>query len=384
MVSSTFYDLRQVRADLTAFINQSGYEPLLSELNTFPVDPDADTISNCRRRVEDSADVFVLVIGGRYGSVDRDSDKSVTNLEYLEARTKGIPIYAFVEKSVLSVLSVWKDNRSGDFSAVVDTPRVFAFVEQVRTLDKVWTFSFETASDIIGALREQLAFLLKDSLELRSLIKGSLLPDWYRGLWSQALRLVLERSNSWEYLLFTQVWMDEIDKRDGQWFDYENRIVSGFGETVGASIALDWIQARIKELSLYTDGANRVINEVAKDAFGPPGVSGDAYEIVLAARKLGEIYGAHLTWTAEVRRAYVAPTFDDIVAELIMFPDLVISRMRSFPKEANTALTNEIKKPESERGAVELTLTFELSNAEEYQKAMEAARRKLGLPSSNA
>ena len=52
MVSSTFYDLRQVRADLADFLGKTlGYTPLLSELDSFPIDPGIDTIENCRRRV---------------------------------------------------------------------------------------------------------------------------------------------------------------------------------------------------------------------------------------------------------------------------------------------------------------------------------------------
>ena len=67
MVSSTFYDLRQIRDDLRQFIEGLGYRPLLSEHPSFPIDPDTTTIENCRRRVEQDADILVLVIGGRYG-----------------------------------------------------------------------------------------------------------------------------------------------------------------------------------------------------------------------------------------------------------------------------------------------------------------------------
>src|SRR5262245_52119161 len=122
MVSSTFYDLRQIRADLAHFIaDDLGYIPLLSELPSFPIDPDLDTIDNCRARVEKDANVFVLIIGGRYGSIDDKTDKSITNLEFLSARQKGIPIYAFVEKGVLAVVPTWKNNQTADFSATVDT-----------------------------------------------------------------------------------------------------------------------------------------------------------------------------------------------------------------------------------------------------------------------
>ncbi len=143
MVSSTFYDLRQIRADLARFItDELGYIPLLSELPSFPVDPDLDTLANCRARVERDADIFVLVIGGRYGSIDDKTNKSITNLEFLAARQKGIPVYAFVEKGVAAVVPIWKSNPSADFSATVDTPLVFDFIEYVRSQERVWTYQF--------------------------------------------------------------------------------------------------------------------------------------------------------------------------------------------------------------------------------------------------
>src|SRR5262245_9934914 len=105
MVSSTFYDLRHVRADLARFIaDDLGYVPLLSELPSFPVNPDLDTVANCRARVEQDADIFILVIGGRYGSIDDKTDSSITNLEFLAARQKGVPVYSFIEKSILALL----------------------------------------------------------------------------------------------------------------------------------------------------------------------------------------------------------------------------------------------------------------------------------------
>ncbi len=64
MVSSTFYDLRQIRTDLAEFIEREvGYRPLLSEYPSFPIDPDADTIENCKQRVERDADILILLLG---------------------------------------------------------------------------------------------------------------------------------------------------------------------------------------------------------------------------------------------------------------------------------------------------------------------------------
>jgi Domain of unknown function (DUF4062) len=42
-VSSTCYDLSQVRADLRDFLLSLGIEPVMSEFDTFPIDPAKDT-----------------------------------------------------------------------------------------------------------------------------------------------------------------------------------------------------------------------------------------------------------------------------------------------------------------------------------------------------
>jgi hypothetical protein len=100
MISSTFYDLKQVRNELHQFIEGMGYESLLSENSTFPIDTDLSTLENCKKKVEVYADILILIIGGRYGYIDKKSGKSITNLEYIEARNKEIPIYVFIEKNV--------------------------------------------------------------------------------------------------------------------------------------------------------------------------------------------------------------------------------------------------------------------------------------------
>ena len=47
MISSTFYDLRQVRDDLRRFLEEElGHRPLLSEHASFPVNPEISTIDN--------------------------------------------------------------------------------------------------------------------------------------------------------------------------------------------------------------------------------------------------------------------------------------------------------------------------------------------------
>ena len=90
-ISSTCYDLSQIRKDLKEGIEEMGHQPILSEDKSFPVNPAMNTFENCIEAVRSNADIFVLIIGDHYGYT-LDSGKSITNTEFLTAVEKGIPI----------------------------------------------------------------------------------------------------------------------------------------------------------------------------------------------------------------------------------------------------------------------------------------------------
>ena len=61
-VSSTCYDLKQVREDLKDFFeNNYGFQAMLSEFDSFPIDPCIGTFENCLSNVDQSADIFILI-----------------------------------------------------------------------------------------------------------------------------------------------------------------------------------------------------------------------------------------------------------------------------------------------------------------------------------
>jgi len=378
MVSSTFYDLRQIRADLARFITDDlGYIPLLSEFPSFPVDPDLDTISNCITRVERNADILVLVIGGRYGSIDARTDRSVTNLEFLAARRKGIPIYAFVEKGVLATLPVWKDNPNGDFSAVVDTPRLFEFVESVRTEDRVWTFPFETAQDITTVLRLQLAHLFREALTLRQRIGGSGLPQYFEFLSPKSLRIALEKPKAWEYRLFFQSWLDEVERRADHIKRYRADLAIGRAEHVPATNALAWLQTRLHELQGFFKSANPLINQSAQEAFGPTGQPGSAEDILWVSRTLGFMLDNILDWARDVRTARVESPFDRVAPQLALLVDDLIKQFGDFPKASLRRLDEDLASGNIDSPRVTtMTWTLTISNLDGYEAAFKEAQRQ--------
>lgn len=104
-ISSTCFDLSQVRKDLKEGIEAMGHIPILSENKDFPVNPSLNSAENCIEAVRNNADILVLIIGGSYGFT-LDSGKSITNTEFLTALDKGVPVYTFTKKDIVNVLPV--------------------------------------------------------------------------------------------------------------------------------------------------------------------------------------------------------------------------------------------------------------------------------------
>ena len=297
-VSSTCYDLSQIRADIREFLLSLGVEPLLSEHTTFPVNPQADTLENCVNVVRQRADIFVLIVGARYGT--QAEGKSITNLEYLEARAKGIPIYVFLLKSIQHALPIWKNNRAGDYANVVDTPKLFEFAESLRDTKQHWVFPFEMAKEIIEILRQQIAFLFMDALFAREKLNNLPLTPLLSGLSGESLRLVVERPPCWEYKLFAVTLISEIERLKPRKWDV------GYGLKIGRTNlledpiqAMDWVSTKTAALGALTHTANVLMNKAANEAFGPPGVAGDADLIVYTVRRLADVYSSALDWAIE-------------------------------------------------------------------------------------
>lgn len=381
MVSSTFYDLRQLRTDLRQFIEtELGYRSLLSEYASFPVDPDLDTIENCRRRVEQDANILVLVIGGRYGSVDSSTSKSITNLEYLVAYNKGIPVYAFVEKRIQSLLPIWKKNKEADYSGVVDDVRLFDFIEKVSSIDRVWTLGFETAQEIITALRMQFAHLMNEGLQWRLQLRRPGQEDALRGLTGRALRIALEKPQAWEYRLFAQVLTDEIASHKDLRRQHKLGIAIGPGEQLSNDQVPDWFVASSDELLQSLAAFNTLMNTALREAFGPPDLPGDIEYIAFVGRQLGHLYRHAIEWSLSIRRVHADPLWMPVLSAQAAFTDDIIKEIEGFgpslAAKVEEALAEVHANPDTPI-KIEATLTLRASNMERILEEIERIQQTL-------
>jgi uncharacterized protein DUF4062 len=91
-VSSTYSDLKEERQAAVEAILSAGHIPAGMELFAAGDESQMEVI---KRWIDDS-DVFLLILGGRYGSLEPASNKSYIELEYEYAQKRGKPFFAVV------------------------------------------------------------------------------------------------------------------------------------------------------------------------------------------------------------------------------------------------------------------------------------------------
>lgn len=178
-ISSTFYDLRQIRADLEQFVRSMGYEAVLHERGAIPYGTQEKLEEYAYKEV-DTCDILVSVVGGRFGSMSNDDSHSISQKEVKRAIDIGKQVYIFVEASVHAEYETYLLNKEveGVRYKFVDNVAVFHFIEDMHSLQRNNPITqFTQARDMVEFLREQWAGLFQRFLQQQSLMKEARLLD---------------------------------------------------------------------------------------------------------------------------------------------------------------------------------------------------------------
>lgn len=111
-ISSTYTDLLSERQAAVEAILTAGHIPAGMELFTSGDESQMEVI----KQWIDESDVYLLILGGRYGSIEPTSGKSYTQLEYEYAANQSKPLFSCViNQNALEI----KVKKSG--SSVIET-----------------------------------------------------------------------------------------------------------------------------------------------------------------------------------------------------------------------------------------------------------------------
>ena len=349
-ISSTCYDLSQVRQNLRDFISGLGHNPMMSEQNDFPIDPQLDNWENCINAVKKYADIFVLIIGNRYGAVG-ETGKSITNTEYLTAVQKGIPIYTFSLKKMTTLLPMWERNPDADYSHAVDNPKIFEFLADVRKKSGRWNFEFDNAQDIIDTLRKQLSILFQNSLELRKRIVSSPYKDLYGKVSSKALNIIMQKEEEYDVKFFMQVMQDGITECHDLKNDYQYSIIlKPLHERRNLSDFFFWLDRKVDEMWSYIDSLHN-LSDAFKAFYKENSDESDLRGLHYVASTYVEFYANLLRWGTSVKGMVVPKECKHLMEILSGMPSPIIEEMEKYPIESMKKIAVCIEK--SKKGTIE-------------------------------
>lgn len=376
-VSSTCYDLSQVREDLKDFISDDyGFEPMLSEFDSFPIDPCIGTFENCLSNVDNYADIFVLVVGNRYGYVT-ESGKSITNLEYLHAKAKGIPIFVFVSKQMYNTLPLWRANKSGDFSSVVDNIKIFEFVSDIYDEAHQWIYTFDNVRDIKKTLKNQFSLIFSDGLKLQKSLKEAKLGSLTGEIPSDALRVLVEEPYAWEHKFLAYVLKNEFEKLKVNKWDLEYSIFDGETLSFTAEELIEDISRKFHEALKITDMLSTLLNTTLQDAIGAPGVPSDLELMVYSSKRLVYLYRRLVSWSLYFKSLQVDDVFSKLLDLLYDMPKTALSEIEDF---VDTFYKEVTSLPDVDDGAertIKITCSLSTSNTEEINEEIANLSLKL-------
>lgn len=250
-VSSTYIDLKEERQAAVQAILTAGHIPAGMELFSAGDQSQMDVI----RRWIDESDIFLLILGGRYGSIESESQKSYTHLEYEYALEKGKALFAVVadqkaleervKTSELGFRLMEQDNQHKlkEFRKLVCLDKIVKFWSDSKDIKLV---IFETLSEFsrreeligwipgnqavnTGELAEELARLAKENSELRDKL-ASLNPSelTYNGLTYEELYQLLNKEKLDKENINDPLFLIEIQKIAISFGDLEASLLHAF------------------------------------------------------------------------------------------------------------------------------------------------------------
>ena len=168
-ISSTYYDLRQVRNNVEHFIKELGYEPVMHERSSVAYTQNEPLEVDCYHELA-SCDIAVCIIGNHFGTKSVGNELSITMNEINTAIKARKKVYIFIANDVYIENRTYEHNKDlGNFkSAYTDDIKIHEFISELKNINNHVINSFETTDQIVAPLKAQFAGLFQNLLTRES------------------------------------------------------------------------------------------------------------------------------------------------------------------------------------------------------------------------
>jgi hypothetical protein len=245
-VSSTYLDLHSERQAAVDAILRAGHIPAGMELFAAGDTSQLETIF----RWIDESDIYMLILGSRYGSVDEASGKSYTQIEYEYAITAGKRFFAVVLSDQAIDRKVRDEGRSiiesdhpqqlagfrsvvmSKICRIVDDSKDIKLAVHETILQFLRDYSFDgwvSGKDIAAGeeISRELARLTRENSELRAEIQAISSVKQQRVVLNDDFDALLTLLGS-EYLIYEQDGIEPVSMTVADWFfEARDELVTG-------------------------------------------------------------------------------------------------------------------------------------------------------------
>ena len=204
-ISSTYVDLQEERQAAVEAILASNNIPAGMELFKAGNNSQWETI---KKWINDS-DIYMLILGGRYGSIEPNSKKSYTQLEYEYALSTNIPVFAVI----LSEDFLNKKAKADD--PVIEHENKFLYNEFKDLVMKKMIKSVDDCKDIKLAIFESISEL-KEENDFEGWTRG-ISNSTYTNLTEQNASLIKENTELKEQLKQSPIAQRIIEDNNEFW-----------------------------------------------------------------------------------------------------------------------------------------------------------------------
>lgn len=233
-VSSTFSDLIKQRQAAVEAILAAGHIPAGMELFTAGDESQMEVI----KQWIDESDVYLLILDGRYGSIEPKTGKSYSHLEYEYALSKGRPLFACVIKDEAidarvktegkEILELENPQKLKEFRAEV-LSKMSEFWEDTKDIKITITGKLSQLmkrEELVGwvrpstqsnlpALADEIARLSRENAQLRNQAANGNQEDRINGLTFLELKAILEQKGVLDFLVENQLQLNNFNQTYG-------------------------------------------------------------------------------------------------------------------------------------------------------------------------
>lgn len=181
-VSSTCYDLIDVRAELKVALKNSGLTPVMSDQpdTEFVVGGDTNSIETCLVNLRD-CERCIVILSQRYGPSLKGAgfdDVSATHLEYNEAIKARIPVNVYARDRLMADFEHWKKNPKSKSLWSKDSDHLFPWMLKHWNLNTDakpnWLAPFTSSVDLCDRVLTDLGTVASGAAIRMLAAKGSL------------------------------------------------------------------------------------------------------------------------------------------------------------------------------------------------------------------